>query len=265
MNPAAVSALAVMAAIAISSSARAAPPPVSGGCCSFPILAPRAHEVADFVPKGWRVEAEARGAVGGDRRTTVVLVLRELNPAFYVGKGPERIDTNPRMLVVAFANSDGSYELALQNHTFMPRQTAEEQQRYDYTLGTHEGRVNIPGVEIAKSGIRLRLNEEIFVGTGGGAAEIDHTYTFRIDGNKLVLIGYDSRTITYGLDVVAKSYNYLARRGSVSMGRGCAGRQEDITARCRFTTAWKTLPPGQRLSIDDIGDGLGFEPDPSRH
>ena len=55
-----------------------------------------------------------------------MIVLHEDRPRNVVhnpGLGPARFDTNPRILVVAFASPSGGYDLALANHTLIPRMT----------------------------------------------------------------------------------------------------------------------------------------------
>ena len=90
-------------------------PPVA-----YPVLVRSAPTADAFVPKGWRLEHKALGDLNKDGLPDLVLVLRALDPANIIdnkGLGPRRFDTNPRLLVVAFAKPDGGYRRVLQNHT----------------------------------------------------------------------------------------------------------------------------------------------------
>ncbi len=68
----------------------------------------------------WRMEFKQSGDLNGDGRDDVVLVLRAIDSRNIIDMreqgGPEDYDTNPRILMVAFANATGGYDLALENH-----------------------------------------------------------------------------------------------------------------------------------------------------
>src|SRR5215213_11928261 len=73
----------------------------------FPAIPAQAQTQADLVPKGWAVEMESRGDLNGDGVPDLMLVLHMTNPGNVVkndGLGASELDTNPRMLVVAFAD-----------------------------------------------------------------------------------------------------------------------------------------------------------------
>jgi hypothetical protein len=196
---------------------------------------------------------EERGALVGDDRAAVALILRAINSA-YIEKG-RNVDTNPRILAVAFANPDGSYELMLQNHTLIPRPLAETD--FDYELGDgikgHEQR----GVSFKRGTLRININENMYVGPNAG---INRTYTFRFRNGHFELIGYDSTRIGVRDWEVVQSYNFLGRRKSSSNGEGCVGRFEAVQKYCRFKTVWTDLPPAPLLKIGEIGSGLEFTP-----
>src|SRR5207237_4781524 len=90
----------------------------------FPTIARTAASVAGFVPKGWKLEARATGDVNGDSLPDAALVLHMDDPKNRIAPSWDdtvRYDTNPRMLIVAFARKGGGYELAETDHKLILR------------------------------------------------------------------------------------------------------------------------------------------------
>ena len=91
----------------------------------FPAIPAQAQTQADLVPKGWTVEMESRGDLNGDGAPDLMLVLHMTDPGNIItndGLGMSELDTNPRMLVVAFAEkATKKYSLALADHTLIPK------------------------------------------------------------------------------------------------------------------------------------------------
>jgi hypothetical protein len=82
-------------------------PPVS-----YPALVKHAGSIEGFVPMEWRIEIQKSGDLNGDGRDDVALVLRAMDDRNVVDMrgqgGPENYDTNPRILMAAFANAAGT-------------------------------------------------------------------------------------------------------------------------------------------------------------
>lgn len=220
-------------------------------CCAYPVLPTHASALADFVPSGWRIEIEGRGALNGDSRTAVAFVLRSTNAA-YVTK---LSNTNPRILAVAFTNPDGSYELALQNHTLIPRPT--DTRDFDYELGNASKGNEQKGLSFKRGMLRVAINENIYVGPSAG---VYRTFTFRYRGARFELVGYDSTGIGTSNEEIVDSYNFLTRRKNTAKGEGCVGNLEDIQKYCQYKTVWTDIPNGPLLTLDNIGSGLEFSP-----
>src|SRR5262245_7311505 len=93
----------------------------------FPAIPAQAQTQAGLVPQGWTVEMESRGDLNGDGAPDLMLVLHMTDPANVItndGLGTSELDTNPRMLVVAFTDkATKKYSLALADHTLIPRHT----------------------------------------------------------------------------------------------------------------------------------------------
>ncbi|MEN3748522.1 hypothetical protein TPR58_15205 [Sphingomonas sp. HF-S3] len=218
-------------------------PPVT-----YPKLAPTAANAEGFVPKGWRIESRDSGDLDGDGLPDLALALKQQDPANIVankGLCGDRIDTNPRILVVALAQRGGGYRLAVQNHSLIPR--------YDHACAedwfASEG-VTGGGMEVVRGTVRIRLGRFMSAGGWGMGAT---TYTFRWQQGALRLIGYDYTNVQRNTgEMDTQSINYLTRRMKTSTGSISDDAQK---------TRWSTIPARPLLTIDQVGNGMDFDPD----
>ena len=154
--------------------------------------------------------------------------------------GPEKYDTNPRILAVAFANAAGGYDLALENHTLVARTTEPSAQDPLDPDGIQAG-----GVEIKRGALQVTLGY-----FGGNMGHM--TYTFRFAKGRFGLIGYDSVDVERMSGKMEQlSVNYSTRRMKHSVGK-ISDDTEKVT--------WTNLPAKPLLTIEQIGDGLEFRP-----
>ena len=216
---------------------------------TYPALPREAASAEGFVPPGWRLEAQARGDLNGDGTEDLALVLHATDPNNVVanpdGLGVDKLDTNPRILAVAFARS-ASYELALENRTLIPRRT-------DPVMDDPFDSVAASGLEVARGTLRLRLG--VFASAGSWSMSTIAT-TFRWQNGRFELIGYDRTETNRGSgEIEGLSINYLTRRAKRSQGNIESDAEK---------TRWETLPRGPLLSLDQVGDGLEFDPDSRR-
>lgn len=81
-------------------------PPVT-----YPALVRHAQSVEGFLPMEWRIEIQKSGDLNGDGRDDVALVLRAIDDRNVIDTrgrgGTDNLDTNPRILAVAFARAAG--------------------------------------------------------------------------------------------------------------------------------------------------------------
>jgi len=214
-------------------------PPVS-----YPALVQHASTAEGFVPAGWRIESHASGDLNGDGRADVVLVLRGNDPRNVIDAraqgGPEKFDTNPRLLAVAFAAAAGGYDLVLENHTLVARTIEPSTQDPLDANGVQPG-----AVEIKHGTLQVTLG--YFGGDMGRK-----TYTFRARNGRLELIGFDSVDVQRSSGATEEtSVNFATRRMKHS-----AGSISDDALKA----TWTTLPQKPLLTVEQIGDGLDFEP-----
>ena len=208
---------------------------------TYPVVARQAATLIGFVPKSWALEAKAQGDFNGDRLPDAALVLHMKDPRNFVASDwdpKQKYDSNPRMLVVAFARKAGGYDLAAADHELIPR--LENQNQDD------------PFDEVKISGGTLRVKMHLFMSAGGwemgGSA-----YTFRWQDGAFKLIGFDRDSVRRNTgDTEEVSINYLTGHKEIKTGNIGSDKQQTKSIRLRR----KPL-----LTLDQVGDGLMFDPD----
>jgi len=214
----------------------------------YPPIAERGETPETFVPPGWRLEHLAPGRLDADDREDALLVLRMDHSANLVdntGLGPDRFDTNPRMLVALLAEPDGGWRRVMRNHHLVPR---PESPVMDDFLDND-----------AAAAVTLHPNRSWSVSlrswaSAGTWSMRQVTHTFRLEGGCMRLIGYDEMHLHRGSgETTTTSVNYLTGRAWTQSG----SISEDAPEAQRPTR----LSSNPRLCIDDVGDGLMFTPD----
>lgn len=208
---------------------------------AIPTIAAQASSVEGFVPKGWLLEGKAQGDLNGDALPDAALVLHMNNAAnrIHPSWDQERTyDTNPRMIVVAFASKGGGYRLAAANHTVIPRlENPNQDEPFD-------------SVKIANGNLKVKM--VLFLSAGGWMMG-DTVITFRWIDDGFRMIGFDRDAIMRNSGETEKtSINYLTGRKIVTTG--------SIDGRADPPKTTK-LPKKPLLRMDEVVDGLYFEPD----
>ncbi len=210
----------------------------------YPTLPGEAASAAGFAPKGWPLEREARGDLNGDGVPDLAFVVRNTDPRNVIthdGFGPSPFDSNPRILAVAFGEASGGYRLALENHSLIPRPVAPT---LDDPFGEGE-------MTIARGVLRLKLN---FFANAGSWTMFNSTFAFRWQNARFELIGFDRSLIRRNSGELEElSVNFSTRRAKIGTGTV----DSDTTA-----TRWVKSPALKVLGLDQIGDGLEFDPLP---
>ena len=211
---------------------------------AYPSIARIAQTPDGFVPKGWTTEFKSMGDLDADGEDDLVLVLRDAEPRNILdnaGFGPDRFNTNPRVLVVALHRPQGGYERVLADHTLITRPT---EPNLDDPLEDGSSVVVRRGV--------LRVTLHLFANAGGWTMG-NITYFFRLQQGRFLLIGYDSSMVRRNTGETEDiSINYLTRKR-----KDVSGSIENNRRKVRLTT----LPAGQPLALEQVGDGMDFDPD----
>jgi hypothetical protein len=209
----------------------------------FPLLPREGKARADFVPVGWLVEKQAQADLNGDKLLDFMMVLHMADQKNIIanpgGLGADVLDTNPRMLVVGFQDQQHHFHLQVANHTLIPRHTNPV---LDDPLAD---------AEVKNGTLKISL---VFWASAGSWTSSQVGYTLRFQSDCFRLIGYDyDETLRNSGQRTAISINYLT--GKVKTSRGTI---EDDALRAE----WSPLKGKRNVCLEDIGDGLEFQPEP---
>ena len=203
---------------------------------------------AGFAPRGWRVEQTVQGDLNHDGRPDVVVILKGDDPACRVtppGQS-EAVDTNPRIVMVAFGTS-GGFALQLANSAVIPRLDDPYMDDPIEECGT--------GCGLTVHGDVIRLGVRNWRSAGGWSTNIN-TLSFRWNGRQFALIGFDRETLQRNSgETETLSANFTTGRMSIAKG----SIESDRPGRPR----WSRLPrrPFQTLetvgSAFEVGSDLG--------
>lgn len=216
------------------------PPPVT-----YPTLAGTAADAKGFAPKGWTIEASAKGDLDGDGKADIAFVLRDTDKRNVLpnpdGIGDNPFNTNPRILAVAFGGDAGQpYRLALQNSKLIPRRD---------NPGMDDPFDAKGGLSIARGALNVKLS--LFM-NAGGTTIYDDRFTFRWQGGQLALIGFEQVLAERNTgQVTTTSVNYATGKVDIETGQSGSAKQKRTN---------KTLPKKPLPTIDGVGDGLEFDP-----
>ena len=205
---------------------------------SLPRSAPA---LSGLAPRGWRIEQAVRGDLNHDGRIDVVAILKGDDPACRVRppSGTESIDTNPRIVVIAFGTAHG-YALELVNAAVIPRRDDPYMDDPIEECGR--------GCGLALHGDVVRLGVRNFRSAGGWTTNIN-TLSFRWDGRRFALIGFDRETIQRNSgETETLSANFITGRMSIAKG----SIENDRPGR----PYWSRIPPRPPESLETIGDAL---------
>jgi hypothetical protein len=220
-------------------------------CAAYPLLSAHWRAPTDFVPPGWRIEAQVAGELKEASRPAIALVLRRVGSS---SPQPNSACDNQRIFAVLLESPAQSYSLAVQNHTLIPTFSGHDEQLADIALG--DG-AKVPALEIKRGSLLLHLNLTYRASPIAGQ---NLTFSFRYRDGRLYLIGYDDfivSQVTAGTQY-NHSYNFLTGRAHLSSW------EEDCTgctvAAAGCLSAWKRIKRRAPLTIDEVGDATLFNP-----
>lgn len=211
---------------------------LTGGPALAEDMAAIAASRAALVPVGWQIEAEASGDLDADGRPDLALVLA--GAGIDLSEGAEEL-VGPRRLVIAFG-AEAGYERIIANSQFIP--PSDNPDIVDMFDASSEG------LRITEGDLVLDLNLFSMI---GGWDMWTKSYTFRWqDGGAFVLTRFDWYNTHRSSGVTTfTSADYATHTIEITHGNIANEIQTTQTAR---------LPPGAMIALDDIVDGMAFEP-----
>ncbi|TDK37312.1 hypothetical protein E2F50_10575 [Rhizobium deserti] len=204
----------------------------------YPAIPAKVGDRAQLVPPGWTLEVEAKGDLDGDKRPDLALIIQSEKPDIAYSGEPT---VGPRMLVIGFASGKG-YDRIITNHRLIPRQESTNVTGYLAESGP---------LEIKRGRLVVTLN--LFM-TAGGWNTWTNSFSFVMQKGKLRLVRFESnnwhrRTGETTLTVA----DYRAR--TLRITRGSMQNERKKTESSKLTGP-------ARLTLDQIGNGLQFDPAP---
>ena len=166
---------------------------------TYPKLASTGKVLEDFKLTGWFVKDSTSGDLNGDKHPDLAFVLEYRDTIPELRPDESENNGSPRILGVLLRNvQTGSYELLLQNNTFIPR----------YGEGGMDPEM-YGKISISKGVL------QVFIELLRGHA----TYKFRFQNQDLVLIGATTAGVSggtfYGIDVNFSTGKAKIEEGSV--------------------------------------------------
>jgi len=217
---------------------------------TIPHLPKTGADIAAFTPRGWVLEKQITGDLNNDGRPDLAFVLQDNDPRNRLKQSADSdyiINTNPRILAIAFANPTGTgYTLVAQNSTLIPRWTEPNQ---DDHFDNKQPSVDDGGtLHIARNALSIGLH--YFSSMGGWDAGLT-TFTFRYQNNCFELIGLDNDNMQRGSGEETKtSANYSTHQLTIH-----TTNEQTKTNK----TKHRQLPNTPPKTLDNIGDGMDFE------
>jgi len=209
-----------------------------------PQIAMVAASAAGFAPPGWQVERAILGDLNRDKRPDLVVVLKGADPncVMPTDAADGSINTNPRLVLVAFASKAG-FALQSTSARIIPR---IDDPYLDDPL-------NLDALAIRNGVLQLGLT---FFRSMGGWTTYSSKFSFRWDGRRLALIGFDREAVRRNSgETETLSVNFVTGRAKQLTGSiGDDGNGGNGAAR------WRRLAAGQRASLETIGNGLAYQP-----
>lgn len=205
-----------------------------------PTFAAPADALAQWVPNGWKLIASSVGDLNRDGIDDIALVIEEANPANFKKRpegspGPDILNLNPRRLIILLGSSSGLKEI-LRRDDLIPSENAED-------MGCLADPLANGGVSIARGHLVIELQDWRSCGSYG---VVDEKFTFRINGTKFQLIGYDRSESSRSTGERSEySTNYLTGKKKITTGLNDFGNS-------KAEVSWRKLPFNRVFYLNEI-------------
>lgn len=161
------------------------------------------------IPAGWQVDVSASGELTGDAALDTAVVIRRSDPKLILnndGLGSQKLDTNPRKLLVFEKTPQGFRQIAAATRLIPPAGSQDNSCLED---PLEEG-----GISITRQVLSVNLHFFMSCGSWGVTS---NTYHFKRQAGRFRLIGYDRMEFMRNSGEGEKvSVNFLTNRKSTS-------------------------------------------------
>lgn len=205
--------------------------------------------IEDFVPKGWKVLYHEQGDLNKDKVDDHAIIIENTDPKNFKkneGLGTDRLNLNPRILLVFFKNKDG-YTLVTKNDKgFIPEENSEESPCLEDPISETKG------ISIEKGLLKVAFNYWLSCGSWSVNTDI---YTFRFQNNHFDLIGFDrSDYHRANGEKSSTSINFSTKTKSTTTG----GNMSDDDSSGE-KTVWTTFKADKSYNLQTIDENAYFE------
>ncbi len=205
----------------------------------MPIMAV-AGDFSAHIPAGWGLDKVAEGDLNGDGQADAVLIIRQQDAAKRVrneGMGASELDTNPRELRVLLRQGQ-SYQMLAAQRDWLPSEGDLEAPCLIDPL--EEG-----ALKIERGRLFVTLHYWLSCGSWGTNT---YTYTFRMEGQRVRLIGLDHSSFIRNDPEATRenSINYLTGREKITE---ISGEGQAPTEQWRRLSGNRHFYIGERLPM----------------
>lgn len=203
-----------------------------------PTFAQTDETFSNWVPNNWKLIDSEKGDLNRDGIDDVVLVLEETNPANFKensGSGPSILNLNPRRLIVLLGSQSGFKEV-IHRDALLPSEHIED-------MGCLGDPLANGGVAIERGNLTINLQDWRSCGSYG---VVDEKFTFRLQGTRFRLIGYDRSESSRSTGERSEySTNYLTDKIKISTGL-------NDFSNFKAKVSWKKRQSSRAFFLDDI-------------
>lgn len=204
-----------------------------------PAFAASPDPISKWLPNGWKLIAHKTGDLNRDGIDDVVLVTEETNPANFKENpeplGPKILNLNPRRLIILLNSPNGLKEI-LSRDDLLPSENEEN-------MGCLADPLENGGISIVGGNLAIELQMWLSCGSYGVTHE---TFTFRLQGTRFHLIGYDRSESSRSTGERSEfSTNYLTGKKKITTG---LNDFEDSKPK----VSWKRLSAKRAFFLDEL-------------
>ncbi|TDQ08291.1 hypothetical protein ATK78_2800 [Pedobacter metabolipauper] len=214
----------------------------------YPIIPKTGPSMESFIPKGWKVIMQRAGDLNKDGLADEAMVIQNTDLKNIIANeegrmGGDTLDINPRMLIVLFKTSGGSYALAAKNVAFIPEQNDNERPCLLDPL------LESDGITINKGLLKIQYKD--FYSCGAWEVYVAD-YTFRYQNQKFELIGYDDYSMHRASgEEFSSSTNFSTFKQKSISGGNVFSEEKNKPKK-----VWKRIKPVKLLDLERLTEDV---------